>query len=116
MTDFLSPTDFKNLEDERPLPLIVAEKWSFKLAYLVSESTYRYSIQDWIKGLTQVKNTRMIWADIKRRTNMPELLDSIQQLPYIAANGKSYTMDFTTDKGLYLITQHLRGTAKRPVL
>lgn len=103
-------------EDERPLPLIVAAKWSFSLTHLVSESNYLYSIQDWIQGLTQVKNTRTIWADIKRRANLPELLDSIQQLPYTASNGKSYMMDFTTDKGLYLITQHLRATSKRPIL
>jgi hypothetical protein len=43
-------------------------------------------------------------------------MDSIQQLPYVASNGKTYQMDFTDDKGLYLIAQHLRVTKERPVL
>lgn len=116
MSYFPSMNDLNGSLDERPLPLIVATKWSFQLTYLVSASNYLYSIQDWIIGLTQVKSTRTIWADIKRRANIPELLDSIQQLPYTATNGKSYMMDFTTDKGLYLITQHLRATSKRPIL
>jgi hypothetical protein len=116
MSQPVSNNEFGNLEDARPLPIIVAEKWSFKIAHLVLDETYLYSIQDWIKGLTQVKSARSIWADIKRRSDLPELLASIQQLPYTATNGKSYMMDFTTDKGLYLITQHLRAKSNRPVL
>jgi hypothetical protein len=37
-------------------------------------------------------------------------------LPYVAANGKTYQMDFTDDTGLYLIAQHLRVTKARPLL
>jgi hypothetical protein len=80
------------------------------------QSIFQFAIQDWIKGLTDAHNPTMIWADIKRRTNLPELLDSIQQLPYTAGNGKVYQMDFITDKGLYLIAQHLCATKAHPAL
>jgi hypothetical protein len=113
----LTPLDgFPSIDDERPLPIVVAEKWNFDLAYIIKNGNYLYSIQDWIKGLTELQDVRTIWADIKRRSSSPELLDSIQQLPYNATNKRKYMMDFTTDKGLYLISQQLRVTNKRPVL
>jgi len=44
------------------------------------------------------------------------LSDSIRQLPYKAKDGKTYQVDHATDKGLYLIAQHLRSTKARPAL
>src|SRR5689334_22716462 len=112
----LTPSFLPNINDNRPLPLLVAEKWGFALAYVVTETRVLYAVQDWIKGLTSVKDIRTIWADIKRRGNLDQVLDSIQQFPYTATNGKTYQMDFVDDEGLYLIAQHLRATKARPVL
>lgn len=103
-------------EGDQPLPLYVAEKWDFPLAYVQTDTVYLYAIQDWISGITGADNTRRIWSDFKRNVNEPKLYDSIVQLPYTATDGKTYQMDFTDDNGLYLIAQHLRVTEARPVL
>ncbi|MBZ0282870.1 MAG: hypothetical protein K8L97_19175 [Anaerolineae bacterium] len=111
------PFFFELDDDEKiPLPLLVAKKWKFNLTCIESADGYLYSTHDWIYGLTKTTNVRAIWADFKRRTNLMELLASTQQLPYKHSNGKTYQMDFTTDKGLYLIAQHLRVTKSRPEL
>lgn len=116
MSDLPSIPDLVNNEDKRPLPLIVAEKWGFPLAFAETEDGTMYAVQDWIRGLTGTKDVRTIWAETKRRSNSPELFTSIEQLPYAATNGKTYQMDFANDKLLYLIAQHLRVTKARPVL
>jgi hypothetical protein len=116
MSDLPVLPDLSDQNDARPLPLIVAEKWNFPLAYVKTENVILYAVQDWIRGLTSAKEVKTIWADIKRRTNLSQWLDSIQPLPYVASDGKTYQRDFTDDKGLYLIAQHLRVTKARPVL
>ncbi len=72
-----------------------------------------YAIQDWIAGLasTTDRNASKVWAKMK-----VELSTSGRQLPYLASNGKKYTMDFGTDRDLYLIAQRMRSTATRPNL
>jgi hypothetical protein len=98
MATNLSLPGLSDTNDERPLPLIVAEKWMFLLSYVTLEDKILYSVQDWIRGLTSAKDIRTIWADIKRRSNLNQVLDSIQQLPYTATNGKTYQMDFVNDE------------------
>jgi len=102
--------------DARPLPLIVAEKWGFALQHHApnGDRTDRlYSVQDWIMGLTQTNNPRDLWCKLKARN---ELYVSIRQLPYQAANNKTYQMDFAADVDLYLITQDLREIKTRKTL
>lgn len=41
--------------DSRPLPLIVAEKWSFNLAYVQEDGIYWYAIVDWILSLQEMQ-------------------------------------------------------------
>jgi len=94
-----------------PLPLIVAQKWGFPLAHVQIDAGYLYAVQDWLRGLTGETNNRDIQAKLKK-----QLLISNQQFPYQAANGKTYQVDFTDDKGLYLIAQYLRSTKARPLL
>lgn len=83
-----------------PLPLLVAEKWDFPLAYHTLNGEYHYAIQDWIIGLTDAKNSRRIWSDWKRANTDSKVYDWIVQLPYKAKDGKTYQLDFTTDEGL----------------
>lgn len=99
--------------DNRPLPLLVANKWSFAIQHYENESGYLYAVQDWIAGLTDtdVRKAQLSWAKLKIQMSI-----SNQQLDYIAADGKTYQVDFTDDKGLYSIAQNLRSTAKRPQL
>jgi len=116
MSNSPSVPNFSDDETDQPLPLYVAEKWKFPLAYVQTETSYLYAIQDWISGITGADNVRRIWSDFKRNVPEQELYDSIVQLPYTAKDGKTYQMDFTNDNGLYLIAQHLRVTKSRPVL
>ncbi|MBZ0282968.1 MAG: hypothetical protein K8L97_19670 [Anaerolineae bacterium] len=103
-------------DDDRPLPLIVATKWNFPLAHLEVDGQLFYAVQDWLRGLTGTEEVFRIWNDIQRKGDLAQLSDSIRRLPYLAANGKTYQMDFATDKGLYLITQHLRSIKSRPTI
>src|SRR5262245_12742084 len=95
-----------------PLPLIVAQKWDFPLAYVQSnEEGYFYAVQDWIRGLIGDKDVRKLYAYLKKQTS-----SSTRHMPYTGADGKTYQRDFTDDKGLYLIAQQLRTTKARPML
>jgi hypothetical protein len=105
-----------NSESDLPLPLLVAQKWNFPLTHVEAQPKWMYSVQDWIVGLTDANNARRIWSDLKRNTEEIQLYDSIVQLPRTASDGKDYLMDFTDDKGLYLVAQHLRVTKSRPLL
>jgi hypothetical protein len=111
MTPLKSIEPIGNHGDNRPLPLIVAEKWSFPLAHRETEQGLYFAVQDWLRGISSVDNVRLIWAKMK-----DQLLISIQQLPYISTDGKTYQLDFTNDKGLYLIAQYMRSTKARPSL
>lgn len=112
----LIPEMLPQMDNDTPLPLLVAKRWHFPLAYVVTDEDYVYAIQDWIKGLTGAKDARQLWNDMQRKNSPFQLSDSIRQLPYVATNGKTYQLDFTDDKGLYLVAQHLRVTRARPVL
>ena len=56
------------LRDSRPLPLIVAEKWNFRLQYYLIESVAWYAIQDWIVGLTGSTTIKAgeVWRQMKK--------------------------------------------------
>ncbi len=66
--------------------------------------------------MTETSNPRRVWSDLKRQNNDIDMYDPTVQLPYTATDGKTYQMDFTDDKGLYLIAQYLRITKARPQL
>ena len=99
-----------------PLPVIVARKWNFTLSLVETDDGIFYAVRDWIRGLTGVEDTRKLWNDMQRKGSLPRLSFSIRQFPYTAANGKTYQLDYATDKVLYLIAQYLRATQSRPAL
>ncbi len=103
--------------DDRPLPLIVAEKWNFKLTYIYENGVYWYAIQDWIRGLlvSKSKTVRDVWYNLQSRRGL-DVSFTLRQLPYITDNGKKYMMDYTNDNGLYLIAQYLEVNKHRPLL
>lgn len=97
--------------DKRPLPLIVAEKWAFKLAYIDQDSSpdnYLYAGLDWFRGLG---GSRQGWSLLKNQLSI-----STRQLPYLAANGKTYQLDFLTHEQLYIIAMEMRPLKRRPQL
>jgi hypothetical protein len=102
--------------DDTPLPLLVAKKWNFPLAFHIVEGKYMYAIQDWLRGLTGLKNNNATWGYFKKQDAWNQLLNSIDKLPYISTDGKKYSIEFIDDKGLYTITQYLRIKKARPTL
>lgn len=99
-----------------PLPLLVAEKWGFDLAYVDRDGNpnhYFYSVQDWMVGLTgcSKQHASATWV----QSNYTRELNS-SKLPYKTTSGRTYQMDFTDAEGLYRIAQELRPLKKRPDL
>lgn len=106
-----APEGKETVHDERPLPLIVAEKWGFDLAYVDQNSNpkhYLYAGQDWYKGLG---GSRQGWSKLNN-----QLSTSSRQLPYVASDGKTYQIDFVPQDDLYRIANAMRLTKKRPIL
>jgi hypothetical protein len=102
--------------DDTPLPLLVAKKWNFSLAYHIVDGKYFYAIQDWIRGLLGVDDIRKIWAKFKTQKSWVEMSTISRRLLYKASDGKTYPREFIIDESLYLIAQYLRVTHARPVL
>jgi hypothetical protein len=102
--------------DDTPLPLLVAKKWGFPLAFHIVEGKYMYAIQDWLRGLTGSDDIRKVWDHFKKQRAWVEMSDSIGRLPYKASDGKTYKREYANDEKLYVITQHIRVTQARPVL
>lgn len=109
-----SPQDY---HDDRPLPLLVAERWGFPLQYHNVDEVLYYSVQDWLRGLTGEEDVRKLWTKIQADALLNNQMSiSSRHLPYIATDGKTYQRDFATDETLYQIAGNLRSTAKRPAL
>jgi hypothetical protein len=102
--------------DDTPLPLLVAKKWDFPLAFHIVDDKYFYAIQDWVRGLTETEDIRLLWGQFKKQEHWNQMLISNQRLPYRASDGKVYQRDYTIDENLYTIAQYLRVTRARPVL
>jgi len=116
MPDAITQLGLFDNPDPRPLPLIVADKWQFPLQhYEPSEAVpeYRFSANDWLRGLTQSSNTSRLWNDLQEANG---LYGSTVKLPYLATNGRTYQRDFISDKDLYKVTQDLRELSSRKVL
>ncbi len=75
-----------------------------------------YAVQDWMRGLTGEDYVTNIWAMFKKTDAGKQMLNPIVGLPYKAKDGKTYKRDYTTDKGLYIISQYLRVKQDRPML
>jgi len=107
-----------NPTDERPLPLIVAEHWRFPLQYHVVDGQYWYSPVDWIGGLTvsSTESASKRWNDLKSTAKFEDTSVSIGTMDYRTSDKRVYQRDFTNDKGLYFIAQHLRSTRQRTLL
>lgn len=112
-----------------PLPLIVARQWNFPLQVHVRKRAYYYAVQDWIAGLARdadensvleapnPQQAAKIWRKYQiQLSTSKRYLTSVVKLPYIAADGKHYQLDFTTDHDLYIIAADMRTTKTRPTL
>jgi hypothetical protein len=98
-------------DDDRPLPLIVAERWGFRLTYVLEDGIYWYSITDWIGGLSETTIPGDIWRKMRKKPDMASIQDILRTYPYGTSKSQ-----FTTDKGLYRITIGMIITKYRPNL
>lgn len=110
------PTSLDQHASADTLPMIVASRWQFALTLILTENNVLYALQDWVRGLTGETDTRYLIAKFKKTDAGQQMWSSVQRLPYKASDGKTYQRDYTTDKGLYLVTQYLRVTTDRPML
>ncbi len=110
------PTKTAPITDELPLPLITAAKWNFPLQHQTVDGVEYYAAIDWVGGLTQKPDTARQAYQYQLQTIGDELESSTLQLDYRAGNGKTYQVDYLTDKGLYRLTQAMRDTKKHPAV
>jgi len=103
--------------DDRPLPERIAALWNFPLAHKddPSDGKRYYAVQDWISGIGDTKQPRVLISLMKRRLKKAkvELFSRCKQLPYKAADGKRYIMDYADDETLYQITQRMDANTGR---
>jgi hypothetical protein len=117
MTTLPMFTDSFSDRDSTPVPLIVANKWDFPLAFHIVEGVHYYAIQDWIRGLTGNKDIRLILSQFKKHEKWhTTYMSHIRRMDYRASDGAVYKRDFAKAEGLYTIAQYLRVTRARPVL
>lgn len=112
MTQLTLFGDTETQRDMRPLPLIVADKWGFELAYIEREDgSYIYSARDWFLGMGGSKprwsaTVSSTWF----RSTEPTTVETKRK------NGRADTLHFCPDHGLYIITQEMRKMQRRPQL
>jgi hypothetical protein len=87
------PDPATNLNDT-PLPLLVAKRWNFPLATQENTHGLVYAIQDWMRGLSGESDTRYVLSKFKKTEAGQQMWNSIQRLPYTAADGKTYKRDY----------------------
>ena len=100
------------IPDDTPLPLLVAARWEFPLQYHVTGGKYRYALQDWIHGLTQISG-KALWEQVRRLRNDPDCTLNVESEPYRATDGKTYKRPFVDDRSLYRSAQALRPLNSR---
>jgi hypothetical protein len=103
-------------DDNTPLPLLVAKKWDFQLAFHIVEGKYLYAIQDWVRGLSGEEDIRKVWGYFKKQKAWPQMCNSVHLMPYTASDGKTYQRNFTSAENLTFITHYLRELESRPLL
>lgn len=100
---------FNENDAQQPVPLEVAALYGFPLQHHVqADDTIVYAVQDWISGVAQAQDpqrAKNIFQMVKRRAI--SVTETLVKLPYRAANGKTYQMDFADETTLYQITQRM---------
>lgn len=101
-----------DVHDNRPLPLIVAERWGFPLQYHFIDGQYWYALQDWVSGLTQMQGSTLR-EQVRYLKEESTVRLNLTVAKYLANNGKNYDMPFANDESLYDVAQALRPLQNR---
>lgn len=105
------------LTDIRPLPLIIADKWQFPLAYVDQDGdpdNYLYCARDWYIGL---EGTKQGWSFSKKDwftviSDWSSSVDQSEKIPAVLSQVKRVrrkpeNLEFVNTKGLYTIAQRM---------
>jgi hypothetical protein len=84
-----------------------ADEFGFALQMHDVEGEMFYSVQDWMRGVMQKDDVRSDWRHLQKRAD--QLLKSVQQLDYVAENGKTYQMGFADAETIALITMRMKA-------
>jgi len=82
-----------------------------------SEQKWYFAIIDIVEVLTESKNPRRYWSDLKRKLNSEgytQLYDNIVQLKMISSDGKRYNTDCADAKSLLRIIQSIPSPKAEP--
>lgn len=82
-----------------------------------TEQKWYFAIIDVIEILTESKNPRRYWSDLKRKLNaegFSQLYEIIVQLKMISSDGKRYVTDCADAKGLLRIIQSIPSAKAEP--
>lgn len=103
------------MDDQRPLPVIVAEMHKFPLQrHTTIQDDLVYAVQDWVAGLsgeTDPTKVSEVWRKFKKQTRNSV---TTLKMPYRARDGKTYQRDFVADETLYSFAAYTRATKDRP--
>lgn len=108
---------FSMSNDQRPHPLLLAEKHGFKLDYIDRDGNpahYLYHAVQWTMALGAADRTA--WTRLKNQIVRSTQQLKIYEMPYAAENEKTYQVDFIDQQGCYLVAQNMRVTGDRPQL
>jgi hypothetical protein len=106
-----------NQNQDKPHPLIVAERWGFELTVANPKDDpkdYLYHAVQWTQGLGA--KTSATWNDIKRQLYDSTIQLKIRILPYKSRDGKTYQVDYISQETCYAVAQVMRVTKSRPQL
>jgi DNA-damage-inducible protein D len=82
-----------------------------------SEQKWYFAIIDVIEILTESRNPRRYWSDLKRKLHtegFSQLYEIIVQLKMVSSDGKKYTTDCSDSKGLLRIIQSIPSPKAEP--
>lgn len=103
------------LFDDRPLPLLVAEKWTFELDSKVYVTIRYYNIRQWLHGLFKDKKyANQAIRNFRRNGALfDEYVREIHTFPERDSRNRVQAVEYGTDKLLYMIVQNVyEGTAR----
>jgi hypothetical protein len=97
----------EDFSDKRPYPLIVANKWKFRLDHIGGDPMH-FSVRGWLAGLLDEKYADQVVKDWRRGKGLiGELVDGVHSLDEPSRNGRNRREAYATDEALYRMVQDI---------
>jgi len=110
-------TIFEYQKNENMSNIKLFESKQIRSEWNEAEQKWYFAIIDVIEILTESKNPRRYWSDLKRKLNtegFSQLYEIIVQLKMISSDGKRYVTDCADAKGLLRIIQSIPSPKAEP--